>query len=106
MPAHSKAEITQMLVAWGQGGRAAFETLAPLVSAELQRLAKRYMPRERRGHTLQMISETYLRLIDGAKVDWQNRAHFFAVWAQVMRRIWWISRGATRISRIEATFPV
>jgi RNA polymerase sigma factor (TIGR02999 family) len=90
MPAHSKAAITQMLVAWSQGDAAAFEQLAPLVSTELHRLAKRYMARERRDHTLQttaLINETYLRLIDGAKVDWQNRAHFFAVSAQVMRRI-------------------
>src|SRR5262245_1411696 len=90
MPAHSKAQITQMLVAWSQGDKTAFDELAPLVSAELHRMAKRYMARERRGHTLQttaLINEAYLRLIDGAKVDWQNRAHFFAVSAQVMRRI-------------------
>ena len=79
-----------MLVAWSQGDKAAFERLVPLVSAELHRLAKRYMARERPGHTLQttaLINEAYLRLIDGAQVDWQNRTHFFAVSAQVMRRI-------------------
>jgi RNA polymerase sigma factor (TIGR02999 family) len=79
-----------MLVAWSQGDQAAFEKLVPLVSAELHRLAKRYMSRERPGHTLQttaLINEAYLRLIDGAQVDWQNRTHFFAVSAQVMRRI-------------------
>jgi RNA polymerase sigma factor (TIGR02999 family) len=90
MPSNSKAQITQMLVAWSQGDKTALEELAPLVSAELHRLARRYMARERRGHTLQttaLINEAYLRLIDGARVDWQNRAHFFAVSAQVMRRI-------------------
>jgi RNA polymerase sigma-70 factor (ECF subfamily) len=90
MPAHSKAEITQMLVAWSQGNAAAFEKLAPLVSDELHRLARRYMARERLGHTLQttaLVNEAYVRLIDGTRVDWQNRTHFFAVSAQVMRRI-------------------
>src|SRR5262249_42451332 len=90
MPAHSKTEITQMLVAWSQGDKAAVERLVPLVSAELHRLAKRYMARERPGHTLQttaLINEAYLRLIEGAQGDWQNRTHFFAVSAQVMRRI-------------------
>jgi len=79
-----------MLVAWSQGDQAALERLVPLVSAELHRVAKRYMARERPGHTLQttaLINEAYLRLIDGARVDWQNRTHFFAVSAQVMRRI-------------------
>lgn len=79
-----------MLVSWSHGDKAALDELAPLVSAELHRLAKHYMARERRDHTLQttaLINETYLRLIDGAKVDWQNRAHFFAISAQVMRRI-------------------
>ena len=90
MPVHSKAEITQMLVAWSQGDNGALEKLVPLVSAELHRVAKRYMARERPGHTLQttaLIHEAYLRLIDGAQVDWQNRTHFFAVSAQMMRRI-------------------
>jgi RNA polymerase sigma factor (TIGR02999 family) len=79
-----------MLVAWSQGNAAAFEKLAPLVSDELHRLARRYMARERLGHTLQttaLVNEAYVRLIDGTRVDWQNRTHFFAVSAQVMRRI-------------------
>jgi RNA polymerase sigma factor (TIGR02999 family) len=90
MAEHSRAEITQMLVAWSHGDKAAFEKLVPLVSVELHRLAKRYMSRERPGHTLQttaLIHEAYLRLIDGAQVGWQDRTHFFAVSAQVMRRI-------------------
>jgi RNA polymerase sigma factor (TIGR02999 family) len=83
-------EITQMLVAWSNGDPSAFEKLAPLVSQELHRLAKRYMARERPGHTLQataLVNEAYLRLIDASHVQWQNRAHFFAVSAQVMRHI-------------------
>src|SRR5262245_6815248 len=90
MPAHSKAEITKMLVAWNQGDNDAFERIVPLVSAELHRLARRYMARERQGHTLQttaLISEADLRLIDGAQLDCQNRTHFFAVSAELMRRI-------------------
>ena len=90
MAVHSRAEITQMLVAWSHGDKAAFEKLVPLVSVELHRLAKLYMSRERPGHTLQttaLIHEAYLRLIDGAQVGWQDRTHFFAVSAQVMRRI-------------------
>src|SRR2546428_7436736 len=79
-----------MLVAWSNGDKAALDKLAPLVSQELHRLAKRYMARERQGHTLQtgaLVNEAYLRLIDSSRVKWQNRAHFFAVSAQVMRHI-------------------
>src|SRR5437867_3088871 len=88
--AMQSVEITQMLVAWSNGDPLAFEKLAPMVSQELHRLAKRYMARERPGHTLQataLVNEAYLRLIDASQVQWQNRAHFFAVSAQVMRRI-------------------
>jgi RNA polymerase sigma factor (TIGR02999 family) len=83
-------EITQMLVAWGNGDQAALERLAPLVSQELRRLAKRYMGRETPGHLLQttaLVNEAYLRLIDATQVKWQNRAHFFALSANVMRHI-------------------
>jgi RNA polymerase sigma factor (TIGR02999 family) len=90
MPAHSTAEITRLLVAWGEGDRSALEALAPLVQAELRRLAHRYVRRERPGHTLQtsaLVNEAYVRLIDWKNVRWQNRAHFFGVAAQLMRRI-------------------
>jgi len=86
----SKQEVTQLLVAWSQGDQAAFERLMPLVYEELRRVARRYMRRERAGHTLQttaVVNEAYLRLIDASQVQWQNRAHFFAVSAQLMRRI-------------------
>jgi RNA polymerase sigma factor (TIGR02999 family) len=83
-------EITQMLLAWSKGDQDALERLAPVVSKELRRLARHYMARERQGHTLTptaLVNEAYVRLIDGRQVEWQNRAHFFAVSAQVMRRI-------------------
>lgn len=83
-------EITQLLLAWGGGDETALERLMPLVHAELKRLAKRYMNRQRTGHTLQttaLVNEAYLRLIDSSRVQWQNRAHFFAISAQLMRRI-------------------
>jgi RNA polymerase sigma factor (TIGR02999 family) len=83
-------EITRLLVAWSDGDQSALETLAPLVYSELHRLAHHYMGRERTGHTLQtsaLVNEAYLRLIDWKNVRWQNRAHFFAVSAQLMRRI-------------------
>ncbi len=83
-------EITQLLLAWGSGDETALERLMPLVHAELKRLAKRYMNRQRTGHTLQttaLVNEAYLRLIDSSRVQWQNRAHFFAISAQLMRRI-------------------
>jgi len=86
----STPEITQLLVAWSDGDQAAFEKLTPLVAGELHRLAKRYMGREGPGHLLQttaLVNEAYLRLIDASQVQWQNRAHFFAVSAQIMRRI-------------------
>ena len=90
MPARTPKEITQLLVAWGAGDESALEELAPLVHAELRRLAHRYMGGERAGHTLQttaLVNEAYLRLIDWKSVRWQSRAHFFGVSAQLMRRI-------------------
>ena len=83
-------EITQLLRAWSSGDQQALERLAPLVFAELHRLARGYMHGERAGHVLQstaLINEAWLRLIDWKDVEWQNRAHFFGVAAQMMRRI-------------------
>ena len=86
----SSQEVTQMLIRWSDGDRAALDELTPIVYDELRRLARHYMSRERPGHTLQttaLVNEAYLRLVEGRSVRWQNRAHFFAVSAQVMRRI-------------------
>jgi len=86
----STHEITQLLVAWNQGDQAALEALSPLINQELHRLAKRYMADERQGHLLQptaLVNEAWLRLIDWRNVEWQNRAHFFGLAAQIMRRI-------------------
>ena len=83
-------EVTQLLLAWRQGDRGALDRLIPLVYEELHRMAERYLRRERRGHTLQpsaIVNEAYLRLLGRQRADWQNRAHFFAVAAQSMRRI-------------------
>jgi RNA polymerase sigma-70 factor (ECF subfamily) len=90
MPAPLPVEVTQLLKAWTEGDQAALEKLVPQVHAELFRLAKRYMGQERPGHILQttaLVNEAYLRLIDWKNVSWQNRAHFFGVSAQLMRRI-------------------
>ena len=81
---------TDLLVAWGRGETDAFDRLVPLVHDELRRIARRFMGRERPGHTLQptaLVNEAYLRLIEVKRVRWQNRAHFFAMSARVMRRI-------------------
>ena len=83
-------EVTQLLIKWGHGDPAAFEELIPVVYAELKRVARRYMGKERVGHTLQtsaLINEAYLRLVDRHMVEWQDRKHFFAVAAQIMRHI-------------------
>jgi RNA polymerase sigma-70 factor (ECF subfamily) len=83
-------EVTQLLVDWSGGDRAAFDKLIPLVYEELERLAHGYMNRENVGHTLQttaLVNEAYLRLIDQKRMRWQNRAHFCAIAAQMMRRI-------------------
>ncbi|HEX8071579.1 MAG TPA: sigma-70 family RNA polymerase sigma factor [Pyrinomonadaceae bacterium] len=84
------SEITDLLVCWGNGDGAALEKLLPLVERELHRLAHAYMRRERPDHTLQttaLINETFLRLIDQSRVQWQNRAHFYGIAAQLMRRV-------------------
>jgi RNA polymerase sigma factor (TIGR02999 family) len=86
----SPKEVTQLLLDWSQGNQAALDELTPLVYEELRRLAHHHMRRERAGHTLQttaLVNEAYLRLVDQKNVRWQNRAHFFAVSAQLMRRI-------------------
>jgi RNA polymerase sigma factor (TIGR02999 family) len=90
MAATSPQEVTGLLLAWSEGEQAALAKLTPLVYAELRRVAHRYMGRERPGHSLQttaLVNEAYLRLTDARRVRWQNRAHFFAVSAQLMRRI-------------------
>jgi RNA polymerase sigma-70 factor (ECF subfamily) len=82
--------VTQLLLAWGKGDPAALEKLTPVVYDELRRLARHYMGNERVGHTLQataLVNEAYLKLIDVNQVQWQNRAHFFAMSARLMRRI-------------------
>ena len=83
-------EVTQLLIDWSGGDQAAFDNLVPLVYEELRRLAHHYMSREHVGHTLQttaLVNEAYLRLVDQKRMRWQNRAHFFAIAAQMMRRI-------------------
>jgi RNA polymerase sigma factor (TIGR02999 family) len=86
----STHDVTELLAAWGGGDEAALERLVPLVHAELHRLARRYMGRERPGHTLQtsaLVNEAYARLIDWKAARFRDRAHFFGVSAQLMRRI-------------------
>jgi RNA polymerase sigma-70 factor, ECF subfamily len=86
----SKVEVTQLLKAWGSGDDRALERLIPVVENELHRLAHRCMAKENPGHTLQttaLVNEVYLRLVDVHEVSWQDRAHFFAISARMMRRI-------------------
>jgi len=86
----SPQEVTQLLADWGKGDRSALDKLLPLVHSELRRIAQRQMSQERPGHTLQataLVNEAYLKLAGQQGFDWQNRAHFFAVCAQVMRHI-------------------
>ena len=89
-PIFMNANLTHLLVAWGNGDRGAFDQLASFVYDELKRIARRYMVGERAGQTIQataLVNEAYLRLIDINKVRWQSRAHFFAISARLMRRI-------------------
>jgi RNA polymerase sigma-70 factor (ECF subfamily) len=93
--------VTDLLVAWGLGDASALEHLVPLVHGELRRLARREMRRERAGHTLQttaLVNEAYLRLVDLSRVRWQDRAHFFAMSARLMRRIL-VDHARSRASR-------
>jgi RNA polymerase sigma-70 factor (ECF subfamily) len=90
MAAPTTQNLTQLLRSWSEGDKSALDQLVPLVHAELHRLARGYMRGERQGHTLQttaLVNEAFLRLIDWKDVSWQNRAHFFGVSAQLMRRI-------------------
>jgi RNA polymerase sigma-70 factor (ECF subfamily) len=88
--ASGSANVTELLRAWGKGDRSALDQLTPIVYQELRRLAKHYLRRERTGHSLQtgaLVNETYMRLVDYARIEWNDRVHFFAVSAQLMRRI-------------------
>jgi RNA polymerase sigma factor (TIGR02999 family) len=90
MGAPGSADVTGLLKAWSGGDRAALDRLTPVVYEELRRMARRYMRNERPGNTLQttaLVNEVYLRLVDVKNVDWQHRAQFFAISAQMMRRI-------------------
>jgi RNA polymerase sigma factor (TIGR02999 family) len=89
-PSPATHRVTQLLVDWSGGNKAALDQLMPLVYEDLRRLARRYMRREGSGHTLQttgLVNEAYQRLVDQKQVRWQNRAHFFGIAAQLMRRI-------------------
>jgi RNA polymerase sigma factor (TIGR02999 family) len=86
----SDRDVTALLVAWGEGNERALEQLTPLVHAELRKIARTYLAQERRNHTLEptaLINEAYLRLIGMQQPTWQNRTHFYALAAQIMRRI-------------------
>ncbi|MFN2502421.1 MAG: sigma-70 family RNA polymerase sigma factor [Pyrinomonadaceae bacterium] len=90
MDERGQLPITQMLLDWSEGDQSALDRMMPIVYSELHRLAHHYMNRERVGHTLQtsaLVNEAYLRLVDQRNVRWNNRAHFFAIAAQMMRRI-------------------
>ena len=90
MNAPSPQQVTQLLVAWGGGDRAALDELMPLVYEELRRLAHRCMSRERPGQTMQtsgLVNEAYLRLVDQKSIHWQGRAHFFGIAARLMRQV-------------------
>ena len=85
-----KQNVTELLIAWSDGSKQALDLLMPIVFDELRRQAAGYLRRERAGHTLQttaLVNEAYLRLVDQKHVRWQNRAHFFGIAAQLMRRI-------------------
>lgn len=90
MTSVGSAELTRLLKAWAAGDQSALDHLIPKVYAELRRMARRYMKNEQAGHTLQttaLVHEVYLRLVDVHQVNWSDRAHFFGVAAQMMRRI-------------------
>jgi len=98
----SEQDVTQLLRDWSQGNRAALELLTPIVYDELRRLAQYYMGRENAGHTLQataLVHEAYLRLFDQRRMQWQNRAHFFGIAAQMIRRILVDHARATRAAK-------
>jgi RNA polymerase sigma-70 factor, ECF subfamily len=107
-PGPSAPRVTQLLQVWSQGQDAALDELLPLVHLELRRLARRYMFGERPGHTLQttaLVNEAYLRLVNSRQVNWQNRAHFFAISARLMRRILVDSARARRYQKRGGAIP-
>jgi RNA polymerase sigma-70 factor, ECF subfamily len=90
MPGSSASEVSRLLKDWGEGDEASLNRLIPLVYEELRKMAHYQMAREKAGHTLQttaLVNEVYLRLLGAAEVSWQDRAHFFALSAQLMRRV-------------------
>jgi RNA polymerase sigma-70 factor (ECF subfamily) len=90
VPVQGPPPVTELLRAWSAGDEAALDQLIPLVEAELRRLARIYMARERLGHTLQataLVNEAFVRLVDARRVPWQDRAHFLGIAARVMRRV-------------------
>jgi len=90
MESSESGDVTGLLRAWGSGDRAALDRLTPKVYDELRRMSRKYMKNERLGHTLQaaaLVNDVYIRLVDAGSVDWKDRAHFFAVCSQMMRRI-------------------
>jgi ECF sigma factor len=104
----SAGQVTQLLKCWSQGDQEALGRLMPVVYAELRRLARRQMARERPDHTLQvtaLVHEAYLRLLDVRQVDWQDRAHFLALSAQMMRRILVDAARARHFRSLEGAAP-
>ena len=90
MTTGSQQDVTELLLEWRRGDSNALDRLTPIVYGELRRIAHRYMQHEREGHTLQttaLVNEAYLRLVGQQRIEWQNRAHFFGVMAQVMRHV-------------------
>jgi RNA polymerase sigma-70 factor, ECF subfamily len=110
MATSSQQEITQLLVDWSNGDKTAFDRLMPLVYEELRRMAHNHMRGERDGHILQttaLVNEAYIRLVDFRKMQWKERAHFFAVAAQVIRRILVDhARGHKRAKRGGGTYQI
>jgi RNA polymerase sigma-70 factor, ECF subfamily len=117
-PVGASSDVTALLLAWGRGEQTALNRLLPLVHEELRRVARRHMAGERGGDTLQptaLVNEAYLRLVDLQRIQWQNRAHFFAMAARIMRRVLVdIARGkayqkrgggAQRVTFIESRSP-
>ena len=89
-PAHAEQDITQLLRDWGRGEASALDRLMPVVYNELRRIARNFMRRQNPGHTLQttaLVNEAFLNLVDSSRVNWQSRTHFFAIAAQLMRRV-------------------
>ncbi len=89
-PFHAEQDITQLLRDWGRGQESALDQLMPVVYNELRRIARNFMRRQDRGHTLQttaLVNEAFLNLVDSSHVNWQSRTHFFAIAAQLMRRV-------------------